>query len=71
MHRMRQDLDVDEVIASGNLKPIVDWLGERIYKYGSMMDPDEVLLNCTGEPFDPTYFTDYLTNKFKSIYNLK
>jgi len=71
IHKMRQEIDVDGIIASGNLRPIVEWLEERIYKYGSMLDPDEVIRNCCGEPFDPTYFVDYLTEKFKGIYNLK
>jgi len=68
--RMRQDIDIEATIASGNLRPIVEWLEERIYRFGSMLDPDDVIMNCCGEPFDPTYFTDYLSAKFKAIYDL-
>jgi carboxypeptidase Taq len=70
IHYMRRDIDVEATIASGNLRPIVEWLEERIFKFGSMLDPDDVIMNCCGEAFDPTYFTDYLSNKFKSIYDL-
>jgi carboxypeptidase Taq len=70
MHRMRQDIDVDGTIASGSLKPIVEWLEENIFKYGSLLDPDQLLLQCCGEPFDPKYYTDYLTEKFTRIYGL-
>lgn len=71
MHTMKKELDVDALIAAGNLKPIVEWLGEHLYRFGSMMDPGELLEQCCGEPFDPTYFTDYLTEKFSRIYGLK
>ena len=67
---MRQDLDVDNIIASGDLKPIVKWLREKIYRFGSMMDPDELLENCCGQPFNPEYYTNYLTEKFSRIYDL-
>jgi len=70
MHTMRQDLDVDNIIASGDLKPIVKWLREKIYRFGSMMDPDELLENCCGQPFNPEYYTNYLTEKFSRIYDL-
>lgn len=71
MHRMRKDLNIEEIIASGNLKPIVDWLEEHIYKYGSLMDPTDLFEQACGEPFDPKYYTDYLTEKFKEIYGLQ
>lgn len=69
MHRIKQDMDLEKVIVSGNLKPIVDWLEEHIFKYGSLLDPNELLQQCCGEPFDPKYYTDYLVNKFIKIYN--
>ena len=71
MHRMKQDLDVDAIIATGSLKPIVQWLEEHIYRYGGMMDPGDLLEKCCGEPFNPKYYTDYLTEKFSKIYGLK
>ncbi|HHY81675.1 MAG TPA: carboxypeptidase M32 [Clostridiales bacterium] len=70
LHRMKQDINVEDIIESGNLKPIVDWLTENIYKYGSLMDPDELLYKCCNEPFDPTYYIDYLVGKFSAIYDL-
>lgn len=71
MHRMKQDLDVDAIIATGSLKPIVQWLEEHIYRYGGMMDPGDLLEKCCGESFNPKYYTDYLTEKFSKIYGLK
>lgn len=71
MHKMRQELDVDAVIRSGNLSPIVGWLTEHIYRFGRSKDPDRIILDCCNEPFDPKYYTDYLSEKFKAIYRLK
>lgn len=68
--KMRETVDVDKVVASGDLMPITDWLEEHIWKYGGMYDPMELLERCCGAPFDPTYFTDYLEKKFTKIYQL-
>ena len=68
--KMKEDIDVDAVAASGTLKPISDWLGERIYQYASMYDPDVIFEKACGAPFDPTYYTDYLEKKYSDIYKL-
>lgn len=68
--KMRQTVDVDGAIRSGDLSPVTGWLEEHIWKYGAMYDPMELLERAVGEPFDPTYFTDYLEKKFTEIYGL-
>ena len=68
--KMRQTVDVDAAVRSGDLHPITDWLEEHIWKFGAMYDPMELLERALGEPFDPKYFTDYLEKKFTEIYGL-
>ncbi len=68
--KMREDINIEEVIASGSLKPIVDWLGERIYQHASMYDPEELFQMVCGAPFDPNYYVEYLEKKFSDIYGL-
>ncbi len=34
MDAMRKDVDVDAVIRSGDLSPVVDWLTDKIYRFG-------------------------------------
>lgn len=68
--KMKEEIDVDAVCASGTLKPISDWLGERIYQYASLYDPDVILEKACGAAFDPSYYTDYLERKFSDIYKL-
>lgn len=67
---MQKDIDVSAAIASGDLAPIVNWLSERVYKYGSMLTPAEVVQSACGEPFDAKYYTDYLKAKFSELYRL-
>lgn len=71
MESLRKDVDVSAAIAGGSLKPIVDWLGERIYQHGCMYDPAWLIDNCCKAEFDPAFFVRYLTEKFSDIYNLK
>lgn len=67
---MERELDVWGYVKEGNLQPIIDWLAERIYRFGSKKDPGELIADACGEPFDPKYFTDYLTEKYTKLYNL-
>ena len=68
--KMRQTVDVEGAIRSGDLRSITSWLEEHIWKFGALYDPMELLERAVGEPFDPKYFTDYLEKKFTEIYGL-
>ena len=68
--KMKQSVDVDAAVRSGDLSPITKWLEEHIWKFGALYDPMELLERAVGEPFDPKYFTDYLEAKYTAIYKL-
>lgn len=40
---MKKDLDVDALTEAGNLAPITAWLAERIYRFGKVKTPGELL----------------------------
>ena len=67
---IRGGLDFDGVCASGNLAPIHEWLRERIWRYGRSRDTTEMILDACGEPFSPSYYTNYLVEKFSALYGL-
>ena len=67
---MKRELDVDACAAEGNLGPVNDWLCERIWKYGRLRRPGELLEAALGEPFNPECYAAYLENKFTELYNL-
>ena len=70
-HQMKKEINVDEIIKSGSLLEINNWLKEKVHKYAGSKKPEELLLMITGEKFNPQYYVDYLKNKYTKIYNLK
>lgn len=68
--RQAQGADVDAAIAAGNVKPVTSWLAEHIWQFGKCKDSQQVIADACGEPFDPTYYTRYLTEKFSALYEL-
>ena len=68
--RMEQEIDVWDNVRNANLKPVVDWLTEHIYRFGCMKEPGKLMEEAFGAPFDPTYYTDYLTKKYSELYHL-
>ena len=68
--RTAQGVDVDAAIAAGDVSPVTDWLSENIWQFGRAKDSQQIIRDACGEPFDPTYYTRYLTEKFTSLYNL-
>ncbi|MBD9244326.1 MAG: hypothetical protein EGQ66_00530, partial [Coriobacteriaceae bacterium] len=64
-------MDFDTVCASGDLAPIREWLRTNIWHWGRAKDSGELMLAACGEPFSPAYYTDYLTQKFSSLYGLQ
>ena len=67
---MLKDLDVPALVRSGDLHPVVGWLTERIYKYGALLTPAEVMQSACGAAFDPAYYVNYLKDKYTKLYNL-
>lgn len=67
---MARDLDIEATVRAGDLAPIVAWLTEKIYRFGMLKTPGELILNACGKPFDPAYYTRYLTEKYRALYAL-
>lgn len=67
---MKKTVDVDGCIAQGNLAPVNKWLETRIWRYGGLYDPEELLEKALGAPFDPQYYIQYLKDKYGEIYHL-
>lgn len=70
LHKMKETVDVDKCLAEGNFEPINAWNREHIWKFGCVKEPDQLLKDALGEEFDPTYYTNYLEEKYSKIYNL-
>ena len=68
--RMKDSVDVDGCLARGDFSPINEWNREHIWQYGCLYEPGTLLERVLGGPFDPSYFTRYLEEKYTLIYDL-
>ena len=67
----REELpDLDQRIAAGDMRPLGDFLGERIYRHGNTLEPAEMIELVTGGPLDPEPLLRHLRHKFGEIYEL-
>lgn len=67
---MRQELgNVFDDVENGDLSRITSWLRNHIHQYASFKKPGQVFEEACGK-FDAKYYTEYLTQKYSSIYNL-
>lgn len=67
-YTMKKELNIDELVANNNIKEINNWLKEKMHQFGSSKTPNELLLEITGEEFDPKYYVQYLKEKYTELY---
>lgn len=69
-HYLKEAVDVEGDLEKGDYKHVNEWLHKHIHVHGSLYTPEQIIKNATGKRFDSKYYVDYLTNKYKSLYNL-
>ncbi len=62
--------DLDTAVAAGDLSGVTGWLKEHVWRHGRSLDPNDLVAQACGEPFDPAYYTRYLVEKFTALYGL-
>jgi carboxypeptidase Taq len=71
LNKIVEDMpDFYDKIKRGEFLSIHRWLGEHIHQYGKLYTPTELIQKVTGEPLNAQYLTDYLEQKYSSVYNL-
>jgi carboxypeptidase Taq len=68
--KMKHTVGVNICMSKGNFAPVNAWLEDRIWKYGRLPTPTELLEKAVGEPFDPLYYIEYLKSKIKDVYGV-
>jgi carboxypeptidase Taq len=63
-HIIRDIPDFNDLVYSMNFTPIKEWLKNKIHKWGSTYQPQELLKKNIGEEMNPQYFTRYLEEKY-------
>ena len=70
MNRMKKEIDVDGAVAAGNMKSVLDWMTENVFKTADREHPKDWIRNIAGEEFSPKAFLDYLEEKYTKLYEL-
>ena len=66
--RMKETVDIEGDVEKGDLTNINEWLRQNIWTIGSMLEPGEIMERAFGGKFDPSYYTNYLKEKYETIY---
>ncbi|NVC61733.1 carboxypeptidase M32 [Vibrio sp. 05-20-BW147] len=64
MAAMKQTVDVEQAIGSGDLTPIFTWLSTNIWSKGSLLTTDELVKQATGEVLNQTHFMQHLKSRY-------
>ncbi len=67
---LKDNTSVELEIQKGTTKNIVQWLRLNIHTHGRFFTSEELCKKATGENLNSTYFIDYVTKKYTSLYNL-
>lgn len=69
-YHMKKQMDFDELLLSGKIDVIREYLREHIHKFGKLKTSRELIKDITGEDFTPDYFIQYLKEKYRKLYKL-
>lgn len=69
-HTCQKEIDIEKTLKQKDFKVITEWLKQHVHKYGAFKTIDEMLIETTGEPFNPDYYIQYLIDKFSKVYKL-
>ena len=69
-HAMRQDIDLEQVLASDDYSVIREWLTKHIHQYGTSKEQNELLREEKGEGLNPNYLLEYMRNLFATVYEI-
>ncbi len=62
---MRRDVeDLDAHLGRGDVAPLRQWLGDKIWSKGSFLSSQELMTQATGETTNPEYFIRHIRNRY-------
>lgn len=61
--------DMSGAIEKGNWIPLLQWLRQRVHRYGRTFTSEELCRQASGETLDVQYFLRYLLDKYSNIYD--
>jgi len=67
-YAMKKEINVEELVENNQISVINNWLKEKIHQFGGTKTPKELLLEVTGEEFNPKYYVKFLKEKYTKLY---
>jgi carboxypeptidase Taq len=64
----RNDPALKDEMEKGHTAGLLEWLRQRIHRYGRTYTSEEICKKATGETLNVEYFLDYLLDKYGKIY---
>jgi len=64
MTTLKQKVDVDACVRSGDLSPVFNWLAENIWSKASILSTDDLVTAATGEVLNAEYFKHHLEQRY-------
>lgn len=61
---------MEQEFARGEFDNLRGWLTKKLHRWGAMLSPHDVIKHATGQDLLSAAYMNYLTNKYKQIYNL-
>ena len=56
--------DIAQNLSKGDFTLLNKWRKENIHSKGSLLDMDELILQATGEPLNPTHYINHLSERY-------
>ena len=64
MATLKQKVDVDACVQSGDLSPVFNWLEENIWSKASTLSTDDLVTAATGEVLNAEHFKHHLEQRY-------
>lgn len=64
MQSMKQKVDVDAAVRSGDLTPIFSWLQQNLWSKGSLLTTNELVSQATGDVLNAAHFKAHLQQRY-------
>lgn len=61
---------LEKEIENGNLKPLLEWLRQKVHQYGKYYTAEELCIFISGEKLNFSFFMKYAKEKYSELYNL-
>jgi carboxypeptidase Taq len=61
---------LDEQIAGGDFAPLLEWLRDKIHRFGGVYEPEQLITRITGGALSSEPFLEYIIDKYGGIYGL-